>query len=132
MALALSTTLRNTRMDAITTAIDTGGAGTLTIYDGARPATGGTATTILAEIGFNATSFGAAASGVITANNFTADTVANNTGTATWFRVTDGASAFIMDGDVGTSGSDLNLNSTSISAGVTVDVTDMVLTGGNA
>ena len=46
--LGLSTTLRNAMLDAITTAIGT--SGKVRIYSGTRPATGGTATTLLAEL----------------------------------------------------------------------------------
>jgi hypothetical protein len=53
MALAYSTNLRNARLDAITTFA--GGSCLLRIYDGSRPATGGTATTLLAELTCNAT-----------------------------------------------------------------------------
>jgi hypothetical protein len=38
----------------------------------------------------------------------------------------------VVDGDVGTSGSDLNLNSTSITIGGSVAVTSFTITAGNA
>ena len=41
MALAYSTTVRNAMLDAITTAV--GASGLVRIYDGTRPASGGTA-----------------------------------------------------------------------------------------
>lgn len=133
MALAFVEALRNARLDEITAKIDAGtGAGKLRIYDGTRPATGGTATTLLAELTMSDPSFPAASSGQMTANAITDDSSADNTGTATWFRIVDSDNNFVVDGDVGTSGSDLNLNSTSITAGVTVEVTSLVLTEGNA
>lgn len=133
MALAYSTTLRNTRLDAIDDAVNGGaGAGLLRIYDGTRPATGGTATTLLAELTFSDPAFGAASGGSISASAITDDSSANATGTATWFRVVDSAGTFVMDGDVGTSGSDLNLNTTSIQSGGTVEVTSFDITAGNA
>ena len=132
MALGFSTTLRNNMLDEITALIDAGaGAGKIRIYDGTRPATGGTATTLLAELTFSVTSFPAASSGAMTANSITDDSSANATGTATWFRIVDDSNTFIFDGDVGTSGSDMNLNSTSISTGQVVSVTSFVLTAGN-
>lgn len=132
MAIAYATTLRNTMLDAINTAVNAGaGAGLLRIYDGTRPATGGTATTLLAELTFSDPAFGAAGSGVITASSITQDSSANATGTATWFRVVDSNAAFVMDGNVGTSGSDLNLTTTSIVAGQPVSVTSFVITEGN-
>ena len=133
MAIAFATTLRNSRADLIDDAVNAGaGAGLLRIYSGTRPATGGTATTLLAELTFSDPAFGTAASGVLTGSAITADSSANATGTATWFRVVDSAGTFVIDGDVGTSGSDLNLNSTSISTGQNVSVTSFVITEGNA
>ena len=106
--------------------------GYLRIYSGTQPATADTAVTtqtLLAELRWNATAFGAASSGVATANAITSDTSAANTGTATWFRAlkSDGTTV-VFDGSVGTSGADLNLNSTAISAGATVSVTAFTYT----
>lgn len=130
MALAYATNLRNARMDAITTFA--GGSALLRIYDGTRPATGGTATTLLAELTCNATFAPAASGGVLTLNAITQDTSANATGTATWFRIvkSDGTT-HVLDGNVGTSGSDLNLTTTSIVATQPVGVASAVLTEGN-
>jgi hypothetical protein len=130
MALGYSTTLRTTRMDAITTAI--GSSGLLRIYDGSRPATGGAATTLLAQLALSATSAPGAASGVLTFSTISNDVSADNTGTATWFRVTTSGGTAVIDGNVGTSGSDLNLTTTSIVAGSPVQVTSFVITEGNA
>ena len=133
MALGYDVTLRNNRLDEITALIDAGTTGGfLRIYDGSRPATGGTVTTLLAQMQFSTTSFPAAAAGAMSANSITDDTSADATGTATWFRVVDDVAGHVMDGDVGTSGSDLNLNSTSITIGVNVSVTQFDLTAGNA
>lgn len=129
MALGYVTTLRNAKLNAITTAL--GSNALLRIYSGSRPATGGAETTILAELTCNATFAPAAAGGVLTLNAITGDTSANATGTATWFRVlTSGASPQI-DGNVGTSGSDLNLTTTSIVATQPVNITSFVITEGN-
>jgi hypothetical protein len=131
MAFGYLAALRNSRLDEVTALIDAGaGAGLLRIYDGARPATGGTVTTLLAELTFSATSFPAASGGVATANAITDETSAPATGTATWFRVVDSDLNFVCDGDVGTSGSDLNLNTTAITAGANVAVTSWVVTEG--
>lgn len=132
MAIAYVSTLRNTRMDAINTAVNAGpAAGLLRIYDGTRPATGGTATTLLAELTFTDPAFAAASGGVLTASAITQDSSANATGTATWFRVVDSTAAIVMDGNVGTSGSDLNLTTTAIVITQPVSVTSFVLTEGN-
>jgi hypothetical protein len=130
MALAYSTTLRNAMLDAITTAI--GSNGLLRIYDGSRPASGGTATTLLAELALSATAAGAASSGVLTLNAITQDSSANATGTATWFRIVTSGGTFVIDGSVGTSGSDLNLTTTSIVSGQPVSITSFTITEGNA
>lgn len=130
MAIALSSTLRNAMADQITTAA--GASALLRIYNGSRPATGGSATTLLAELTCNATFAGSASGGVLTLNAITQDSSANATGTATWFRlVKSDGTTFVMDGDVGTSGSDLNLNTTSLVLGGPVAVTSFVLTTGN-
>ncbi len=114
---------------AITSAA--GGSALLRIYNGTRPASGGTATTLLAELTCNATFAPAASGGVLTLNSITQDSSADATGTATWFRIVTSGGTFVLDGNVGTSGSDLNLNSTSIVAGGTVSVTSFTITEGN-
>lgn len=131
MTIALAATLRSTRADAITTA--TGNAGFLRIYNGSRPATGGTATTLLAQLTFGSPLAPGASSGVLTANAITGDASADATGTASWFRIvkSDGTT-HVADGDVGTSGADLNLVTTSIVATQPINVTSLVLTEGNA
>jgi hypothetical protein len=131
MAIAYAEALIDARLDEITTRA--GNAALLRIYSGTRPATGGTATTLLAELTCGSPFAGSASGGELTANTISDDTSANATGTATWFRVvqSDG-STHVMDGDVAASGSDLNLNSTSIVSGGTVSVTSFVITGGNA
>ena len=132
MAIAYASTLRNTRMDAINTAANAGaGAALLRIYDGTRPATGGTATTLLAELTFTDPAFAAASGGVLTASAITQDSSANATGTASWFRVVDSSATFVMDGNCGTSGSDLNLTTLSIVSTQPVSVSSFVLTEGN-
>lgn len=119
-------------LDQIKTAVDAGaGAGLLRIYDGSRPATGGSATTLLAELTFTDPSAPSASGGVLTFSSITSDSSANATGTATWFRLVDSTGAFVLDGNVGTSGSDLNLNTTSIVSGATVSVTSFTITEGN-
>lgn len=129
MALAYSTTVRNGMLDFITTTI--GASGLLRIYDGTRPASGGAATTKLAELALSATAAGSAASGVLTFNAISNDASADATGTATWFRVVTSGGTFVIDGNVGTSGSDLNLNTTSFVAGGPVAVSSFVITEGN-
>lgn len=117
-------------LDAITTAA--GNAALLRIYDGTRPATGGSATTLLAELTCGTPFAASASSGVLTLGSITQDSSANATGTATWFRIvkSDGTT-HVLDGNVGTSGSDLNLTTTSIVATQPVSVTSFTITEGN-
>lgn len=134
MALSYSTTLRNAQLDQITTAV--GASGKLRIYSGTRPANVGTAIgaqTLLAELTLNATFAGAASTGTLTVNAITSDSSADATGTASFFRIfqSNGTTA-VIDGDVSTSGADLNLNSTSITAGGSVAITSFTITAGNA
>lgn len=131
MAIGMAVALRNARLDAITTFA--GGSCLLRIYDGARPATGGTATTLLAELTCNATFAPAASGGTLTLNAITQDTSANATGTATWARIvkTDGTT-HVLDCNVAASGSDINLNTVSIVVSAAVSITSAVITEANA
>ena len=132
--LKLSEGVRNAMLDAITTAVGT--SAKWRIYDGAQPAGPGTAITtqvLLAELTCNASQFAAgAASGVLTLSAITQDSSADNTGTAAWFRILTSGSVACIDGTVGTSGADLNLNSVSITAAAIVQITAATFTAGNA
>lgn len=127
--LKLSNNVVNPQADALSDLADNG---YLRIYDGTQPATADTAITtqvLLAELRFNATAAPAASNGVLTFNAITQDSSANNTGTASWFRAlaSDGSTA-LFDGAVGTSGSDINIATTSIVAGAIVGVSSFVYT----
>lgn len=130
MTIGMSTALRNARLDAITTAA--GANAKLRLYSGTRPATGGTATTLLAELTCGSTLAPAASGGVLTLNAITSDSSADASGTATWARLVKSDNTFVMDMDVGTSGADLNMNSNVISAGAAVSITGATLTEANA
>jgi len=132
MALGLATATRNNMLNQIRDAIDGGaGAGLLRIYDGSRPATCGTATTLGAELTHADPCAPAASAGAVTYSAIADDAAANATITATWFRQVDSTGTCAVDGNVGTSGSDLNLNSTAIAVGQRVSVTSWALTAGN-
>ncbi len=130
MALGMAVGLRNARLDAITSFA--GASALLRFYDGTRPATGGAATTLLAELVCNATFAPAASGGTLTLNAIASDAAANATGTATWFRLVkaDGTT-HVTDGNIGTSGSDINLNTVSIVSGGPVGQASFVITEGN-
>jgi hypothetical protein len=132
MAIGYVTTLRTTRMNAIVTDIDSGaGAGTLTIYSGTRPATGGTETTVLAVLTLS-DPCGTVTNGVLTFSAITDDASANATGTASWARLKDSDGNAAADMSVGTSGADINFDSVSFVAGGNVSVTSLTITEGNA
>lgn len=133
MALGFATTLRTARGQKIIDAVDAGsGAGKLRIYDGTRPTTGGTVTTLLAEVTLNDPSF-TVSSGVLTLVTSPAlSGTAVATGTASWARLVDSADTFVMDLSVGTSGQDINLATTSIVTSAVVQITSGTITEGNA
>ena len=130
MAHGMVATLRNARNDAVTTAV--GSAGKLQIYDGARPATGGTATNKLAEFTMGSPFAGASSAGVLTIT-LPANVSGLFAGTATWARLTTSGGSFVDDMSVTATGGggDVQLNSTTISVGVTVSLTSASFTDGN-
>ena len=132
MAISYSTTIRNAMLDAITSNVGT--TAKLRIYSGTRPANVAASITgtLLAELTCNATFAPAASGGVLTLNMITQDSSADASGTATHFRLWNSAgSTAMLDGDVGTSGSDLNLTTTTITIAQPVSVTSFTITEGN-
>ncbi len=128
--LIISTAARNAAMDAVTALFNTGGAGTIKIYDGTQPATPATAITtqnLLVTLTFNATAFGVSSAGVATANAIVSGT-AGATGTPAWARLASGAGTAVMDMTVGTSGTDIVLSSGTINSGNTVSISSFTLT----
>lgn len=125
-----ATALRNAQLDAITTYAGAGAK--LRIYNGTQPATGGAATTLLAEFTLGSP-FAPAASGATLSPTLPGATTGAAPGTATWFRIvkSDGTTQ-VIDGTVGTSGADLILNTTTISSGVNVSITSFSISRGNA
>ena len=133
MTIGFLEALRNNMLDEITALMDAGtGPALLRIYNGTRPATGGAATTLLAELTFSDPCAAAASGGVLTFSAITQDSSANASGTATWARVVDSDATFVMDMSVSTSGADINLNSVSITATQAVSVTSATITAPNA
>jgi len=127
-----ATNLRNAKQDATTTFA--GNAALLRIYDGTRPATGGTATTKLAEFTLGSPLASAAAAAVLSPTLPSA-TTGLAAGTATWWRVVkaDGTT-HVMDGDAGLAGSgkSMILSTTTVSVGLSISVTSWSITRGNA
>lgn len=132
MTLSYRLATRNAMLDVITSEIGT--SGLLRIYSGTPPASAADSlvgNTLLAELALSSSFAGAASAGVLTANSITSDSSADATGTATFFRLTKSDGTAIVQGSVGTSGADLNLTSTSITAGGGVSVTSLSITEGN-
>lgn len=134
MAVGFATSLRTARATAIRDAMDAGTTGAkIRLYNGTRPATGGTVTTLLAELVCSTVS-GTVTNGVFTLSAITQDSSADATGTATWFRIVDSDNNFVMDGSVTATGGggDITMGSVSIIAGVPVAAVSFVITEGNA
>lgn len=117
-----------------------GNGGTIKIYAGTQPTDANTAVgaqTLLATLTLSATAFAAsAASGsapnrkaTAAANTVTGDASADATGTATWFRMLkSNGTSVVMDGSVMSDGTgDMNLVTTSLVAGVDVEITSFNL-----
>jgi hypothetical protein len=102
------------------------------MYAGTQPADVSSATTaanvVVASLAMTQSSaFAAAAASALTANAITSDTSAAG-GSANWFSITMVTGLRVIDGSIGTSGSDLNLNSVAISTGATVAITAFSVT----
>jgi hypothetical protein len=137
--MALATRISNeaalAACDAIVDRLDEGsGAAINRILDGTQatdPDTAIGAQVTLAKLVYSDPAFGNAADNNpgarATASTITADSSADATGTASWFRCSatnDGATSLDdhIDGSVGTSGCDMNLNTTSIVSGANVSI----------
>ena len=111
------------------------GAATLRIYSGTAPINVDTAlasNTLLAQLTMSDPSFGSASDAnpgaTITASTITQDASADATGTASFFRILDSNGTAIVQGTVGTSGTELIVATTSFVAGAIVTCSSLVLT----
>jgi hypothetical protein len=133
MTTRISTAARNASASAIAALLDAGaGAGKLEVRTGTQPATANTAATgtLLGTLTLSDPAFGTPVTGVVTAGAITGDTSADASGTAGWFRAYDSDSNPVLDGSVTATGGggDLQLNSVSIVAGGTINVTSWTIT----
>lgn len=105
--------------------------GILNLYNGTRPTDADTAlsgNTLLVTLTFNATAFPVAASGVLTANAITSG-AGVAAGTATFARsFKSDTTTPLADFSVGTSGTEVVLNTTSIVVAGTVSCTSCTIT----
>lgn len=120
MAITLTTAARNAAANAIVDLIDAGsGAGTIEFQ------TSGDVEA--ATLTFSDPAFGNAATGVATASSITNDASATG-GTVDRFRIYDSDSNEVLQGSLGTSGEDINLNTLTISASDVVSISSLTLT----
>lgn len=132
MALGLPTAVRNAACDAIVDRVDAGaGAGMIRVYTASRPASANDAATgtLLATVTLADPAFGAAATGVAALTDPAAVTGVA-AGTAAWFRMLDSDAVTVLDGSVTATGGggDLTLATTTISVGLSVDITGGTIT----
>lgn len=130
MALRLSTASRNAACDAIVDLLDVGGVGTIQIRTGAQPtnvadAAGGT---LLGTLTLAVTAFGAASTGVATADTVTSDTSADASGTAGHARILNGGGTIHSDATCGLGSGDFNFDNNVIVAGGVIAVSSLTLT----
>lgn len=135
MALQLSVTVRNSRLDAIESAIGTGAI--LKIRTGSVPASVASADsgTVLAQLTLPSDWMAAASSGSKAMSGTWEDPSADAAGTAGHFRIyaSDGTTCH-MQGTISMAGGggDMILDNTSIGLGQTISVSSFTLTDGNA
>jgi hypothetical protein len=135
MAIQLSTTVRNARLDAIETAIGT--SAVLKIRSGSAPANVATADsgTVLATLSLPSDWLAAASSGSKAKSGTWQDTSADATGTAAHFRIyaSDGTTAHIQGTVTVTGGGgDMTVDSVSFTAAQSFTISTFTLTDGNA
>jgi hypothetical protein len=129
----LNTAPRNAAADGIVDQVDVGAGanGTLELWSGAYPGTvgGAPAGTLLASFNYNGTAFGAAVAGVATANGMPKTVLGLADGTVTWYRILNKDNTVVWDNNsVGTSGTALVLNTTTISTNVDVTANSHTVT----
>jgi hypothetical protein len=127
--LTVAEDVRNAALDAGIG--DVADSGKLRIYSGMQPASpddGIGGAVLLVELTMNAAAFPPASGGILTAAAIT-DGAAIVDGIAAWFRLwqSDGTTP-LVDGTVGTSGCDLNLNSVNLIETGNVNVESLTLT----
>ena len=135
MAVQLSTTVRNARLDAIESTIGT--SAILKIRTGAQPATCATADsgTVLATLTLPSDWMAAASAGAKAKSGTWQDTSADATGTAAHFRIYDsGGTTCHIQGTVTATGGggDLTVDNTSFASGQSFTINSFTLTDANA
>jgi hypothetical protein len=124
MAIQMSTALRNARLDAIETTAGT--SAKVRIYSGSAPANCAAAATgtLLAEWTLASDWAAAASAGAKSLSGTPLSTTGLAAGTAGYYRLVDNAGTTAhMQGTVGTSGTDMIIDNTSIAVSQTVNIT---------
>lgn len=129
-AFSVTSAVAQAMMVAFNSAVDAGTAAVINIYSGTPPADANASLSsndLLAQLTMSTTAFGTpttANPSVDTANGITADSSADSTNTATFFRIlTQSAGTVIAQGSAGVGTYDLALNTTAITSGSTVSIT---------
>lgn len=125
--MEITITARNAAGAALTDLLNSG---SVQIRTGTSPGVDSAATgTLLGTLPLSATAFGAWASGSATANTITQDASADATGTAGYFRALNSGSGAVIDGTITATGGggDMEVNSTSIVSGATIDITSWTI-----
>lgn len=125
MAITHPTAIRNNIADLVVDKIDAGGgAGKIVLLTAGA--------VVVSTCTFPATAFGAASGGAATqAGNAVDASAVGNASAVTNFSIRDFANTPIILGAVATSGSDINLSSTTIAATDTVTISGLVYTAPN-
>lgn len=132
MATRISTASATAAANAVVDSIDLGaGTAKVRVYTGTQPATANTTAsgTLLVEFDLPNPAFGAASSGVATANAIS-NATATASGTAGWFRCVDRDNAAVLDGSVTATGGggDMTMNTTTVTSGAAVSITSWTVT----
>ena len=124
MAVNYSTTVKNARLTVVRDAIDGGsGPGTLEICTSAYAS-------VLVTVTFD-DPCGTVSSGVLTFSATPLAATASNSGTAAIARIKDSSGTVVCDGlTVGTSATDIIVNTTTVNSGASVSVTSATITHG--
>jgi hypothetical protein len=132
MAIQLSVAVRNGRLDSFETVCGT--SAVMKIFTGSPPANCAAADsgTVLATVNLPSDWMAAASGGTKAKSGTWEDLSADNTGVAGHFRIYDtGVATCHMQGTVGTSGTDMIVDSTSFTATQAFTVNSFTLTDGN-
>jgi hypothetical protein len=133
MAIQLSVTVRNARLDAIETAVGT--SALLRVFTGSPPANCAAADsgTLIAEMSLPSSWMADAASGAKAIAGTWQDLSCNNSGTVGHFRIYNTAgSTCHLQGTAGTSGTDMIVDTAAPTAGQSFTVSSFTLTDANA